>query len=68
MDSALMRSSEKLTEVVTVRLGSDLASSMARIASMNSMDTGEYLRSLIEKDIEHHREMFESLSTIFGDK
>lgn len=59
---------EKMIEAITIKLGPSQLDKARDLADAQGMGLAEYIRHLIDRDIEHHRSRYESLARIFGDE
>jgi hypothetical protein len=57
---------EKMIEAVTIKMSVTVLAQVRAIAEADGIGLSEYVRGLIDRDIEHHRSRFVALSTIFG--
>lgn len=61
-----MKGEEKMIEAVTIKLPPSQLEKARALADAEGLGLSEYIRALIDRDIEHHRLRFNTLSCIFG--
>jgi hypothetical protein len=57
---------DKMTEPVTVKLHTEQLRQLRGVAEADGMGVSEYIRHLIDKDLEGRRAQFNALTSIFG--
>lgn len=61
-----MKGDEKMIEAVTIKLPPSQLEKARALADAEGLGISEYIRALIDRDIEHHRLRFNALASIFG--
>lgn len=57
---------DKLTEPVSIKFSPDMKEVVYSLASSQGLSASDYIRELVERDIQAHQERFLSYAKIFG--
>jgi predicted DNA-binding protein len=57
---------EKMIEAISIKLPTSTRTQLAALAEADGLNVSEYIRVLIDRDIDAHRQKFAALAAIFG--